>query len=200
MDRKGSLIAFALMTGVCLVLRGAGFAEDLVVVQSPAGECELSVEANDKWKTLRVRAHHPTHEGCDITRDQVRSILDQAFSKQDPPRVEGVYSSLSIGRMIDFPWLSQYLAAAAFRDPAWDSRKGRPAAMDTYKYVSMMLFKKEATAAIEEPLAKAGYKVEGVTVEKVLVGTFRDVPRYQGEMHAGKVPFDAIVWYRLKKE
>jgi hypothetical protein len=53
---------------------------------------------------------------------------------------------------------------------------------------------------IEGPLARGGYRILGVTVEKVLVGGFREVPLYQGKMHPGKVPYDAQVWFRLSKE
>jgi hypothetical protein len=109
---------------------GAAWSQDLVIVSLIAGECELRVESNEKWKNLRLRAHHPKYQGCHITKDEVVSALDQAFLKKEPPRLEGAYSSLSIGRLIDFPWLSQYLATTAHRDPAWDSRKGKPVAMD----------------------------------------------------------------------
>ncbi len=33
------------------------------------------------------------------------------------------------------------------------------------------------------------YRIMGVTVEKVLIGGFREVPFYQGEMKPGRVPY-----------
>jgi hypothetical protein len=105
-----------------------------------------------------------------------------------------------MGRLIDYPWLSQYLATSAHRDRGWDPRKGKPVAMDINKYVSQLLFRRELMAQIEEPFARGGYQVIGVTVEKVLVGGFREVPLYQGKLYPGKVPFDAQVWFRLRKE
>jgi hypothetical protein len=54
-------------------------------------------------------------------------------------------------------------------------------------------------AQIESPFTKSGYRVAGVSVEKVLVGGFREVPFYEGEMHPGRVPYDAQVWFRLHK-
>ena len=191
--RIGSTLAFLLCCGVAS-------SEELVILSMTAGECELRVESNEKWKNLRLRAHHPKYKGCHVTKDEMVSVLDQAILKKDPPRLEGVYSSLSIGRLIDFPWLSQYLATTAHRDPGWDSKKGKPARMDINKYVSRLLSDKDLMAGIEEPLARGGYRVVGVTVEKVLVGSFRDVPLYRGTMHPGKVPYDAQVWFRLEKE
>jgi hypothetical protein len=127
------------------------------------------------------------------------SVLSAAFSKTESPRLEGSYSSLSIGRLIDYPWLSQYLATTAYRDLGWDSKKGKPVAMDINKYAKQLLFRKELIAQIEAPFTKGGYRIVSVTVEKVLVGGFREVPFYQVEMHPGRVPYDAQVWFRLEK-
>lgn len=173
--------------------------QDVVIVSSQAGECELRVESDQKWQTLRLRAHHPKHRGCQITRDEMISILDKAFSKTVPPKLEGPYSSLFLGRLIDYPWLSQHLATTAYRDRGWDSKRGKPVAMDINKYVAQLLSRKELIAQIEAPFEKGGYRVVSVTVEKVLVGGFREVPFYQGEIHPGKVPYDVQAWLNLKK-
>jgi hypothetical protein len=71
--------------------------------------------------------------------------------------------------------------------------------MDINKYASRLLFRKELMAQLETAFEKGGYRVVGVAVEKVLVGGFREVPFYQGEMHPGRVPYDAQVWFRLEK-
>jgi hypothetical protein len=127
------------------------------------------------------------------------SVLSAAFLKTDPPKLEGSYASLSLGRLIDYPWLSQYLAITAYRDHGWDSKKGKPVAMDINKYASQLLFRKELMAQIETVFEKGGYRIRAVTVEKVLVGGFREIPFYQGEMHPGQVPYDAQVWFKLEK-
>ncbi len=66
-------------------------------------------------------------------------------------------------------------------------------------YVTELLFQKELLAEIEAVLEKGGYRVVGVTVEKVLVGRFKQIPFYQGEILSGRVPYDAQVWLRLGK-
>lgn len=189
-------------TTLLLLHAGLASSEGLVVLVGSAGECELKVEAevNETSKSLRLRAHHPTRHRCLITRDELVSALDRALSSMDPPGAGGAYSSVSIGRMVDFPWLSQYLATTAHADPEWDRKKGTPVAMDMNRYVSRLLRRSELLAQLEEPLARAGYRIVGVTVEKVLTGSFREVPSYQGKMHQGKVPYDAQVWFRLKKD
>jgi hypothetical protein len=173
--------------------------QERVIVSSKVGECDLTVESNENQHTLRLRAHHPNYKGCHIDKDSMVSVLTAAFSKNDSPKIEGTYSSLFIGRLIDYPWLSQDLATTAIRDRGWDSKKGKPAAMDINKYLSQLLFRKEWMAEIETVFEKGGYRVVGVAVEKVLVGGFREVPFYQGEMYSGRVPYDAQVWFRLKR-
>jgi len=193
---------FSYLLGFTLVFSLAGTiasSQEQVIVSSKAGECDLTVESNEKWHTLRLRAHHPKYKDCHIDKNSMLAVLNAAFSKTDSSKLGGTYSSLSIGRLIDYPWLSQYLATTAYRDHGWDSKKGKPVAMDTNKYVSQLLFRKELMAQIETVFEKAGYRVVGVTVEKVLVGGFREVPFYQGEMYPGRVPYDAQVWFRLER-
>lgn len=173
--------------------------QEIVIVSSKVGECSLTVESNERWNTLRLRAHHPKYKGCHIDKDSMLSVLSAAFLKTEPPRLEGSYSSLSIGRLIDYPWLSQYLATTAYQDRGWDSKKGKPRAMDINKYAVQLLSKRELITQIEGPFTLGGYRIAGVSVEKVLVGGFREVPFYQGEMYPGRVPYDAQVWFRLHK-
>ena len=196
-DRGSSFIL-----GLILVLSLFGTiasSQELVIVSLKVGECDLAVESNEKWHTLRLRAHHPKYKDCHIDKDSMLSVLSAAFSKDDSPKLCGSYSSLFIGRLIDYPWLSQYLATTAYRDRGWDSKKGKPIAMNINKYVSQLLFGKELMAQIEPVFEKGGYRVAGVTVEKVLVEGFREVPFYQGQMHPGRVPYDAQVWFRFER-
>ncbi|MBM4325454.1 MAG: hypothetical protein FJ115_18040 [Deltaproteobacteria bacterium] len=193
---SSSILGFILMMSLSGTVASS---QDIVIVSLKAGECLLTVESNDKWHTLRLRAHHPEYKGCHITRDEMVLALDEAFLKADPPKLEGPYSSLFLGRLIDYPWLSQYLATTAYRDPGWDSKRGKPVAMDINKFVAQLLSRKELIAQIEAPFEKGGYRVVSVTVEKVLVGSFREVPFYQEKMSPGKVPYDVQAWLRLKK-
>jgi hypothetical protein len=188
----GLILAFSLSGAMA-------WSQERVIVSSKVGECDLTVESNENQHTLRLRAHHPKYKGCHIDKNSMVSVLTAAFLKNDSPKLEGSYSSLFIGRLIDYPWLSQYLATTAYRDQGWDSKKGRPSAMDINKYVSQLLFRKELMAEIETAFEKGGVRVVGVSVEKVLMGGFREVPFYQGKMHPGRVPYDAQVWFRLKR-
>ena len=72
--------------------------------------------------------------------------------------------------------------------------------MDINKYVARVLSSAEVAAKIESAVGEGGYRVASASVEKVLVGGFRSVPLYQGELPPGKVPYDAQVWFRLEKK
>ena len=140
----------------------------------------------------------PDTPECYTTKASVQKVLKAVFSKTDP-KLERVYTSLFLGRLIDYPWLCEYLAVYAYKDPQWNKDKGKPMSMDLYKYVSAILSKKEIISQFEDASGDGGYTIMAVTLEKVLVGHFSDVPLYQGKMLPGKVPFDAVVWLRLEK-
>lgn len=198
MIQKASLYIFCIMLVFPLCVAGA-FSHDQVVVSANVGDCVLSVEANDQWHTLRLRAYHPEGRGCSIDKDSMVSVLTAAFSKTEAPKLEGSYSSLSFGRIIDFPWLSQYLAIAASHDKGWDAKRGKPTSMDINHYVAQVLSRKELLTQIDSACMQGGYRIVNVSVEKVLVGSLREVPLYQGAMEPGLFPYDAIVWLRLEK-
>jgi len=172
--------------------------QERLIVSAETGTCSLTVEADDEARTVRLRVS-PDGQGCHIEKSLMLETLKNAFSKSDQPKLEGVYSSLCIGRLIDYPWISQCLADSAWKDPAWDRKKGKPVNLDLYRYVKNLLTRKEVAGVIDKALEAAGYRVTSVTIEKALVGGLRDVPLYQGTMAPGKVPFDAIVWFILTK-
>jgi len=184
---------------ICTQLPSIAKCQVIVITAIKVGECQLSVEANDQWHTLRLRAHHPMYKSCDVDKESMLLALEAAFSSPASPMMAGNFSSLFMGRLIDYPWLSRYLADAARGDSRWDSKKGKPVSMGINKYVSRLLFAKDLIEPIEAVLVKGNYKIVGVTVEKVLVGSFREIPLYQGVAFTGKVPYDAQVWLRLER-
>jgi hypothetical protein len=194
--RVSALLGLAI---VILIVTPVASYQERCIVSMEAGKCSLTVEVDDESRTARLRVS-PNGQGCHIEKALMLETLKKAFSKTDAPKLEGVYSSLCIGRLIDYPWLSQYLADSAWNDPSWDRKKGKPVNLDLYRYVKNLLARKEVAGEIDKALEAAGYRVTSVTIEKVLVGSLRDVPLYQGKMAPGKVPLDAIVWFILKKD
>jgi len=199
MQNRASWILVGLVLVFSLSAAG-GSCQDDVIVSLDVGECRLTVEASEQWHTLRLRAHHPKYRPCNIDRESMLAALGAAFLKTERPKLEGSYSSLFSGRLIDYPWLSQHLAVAALNDKkGWDSKRGKPVATGINSYVAKVLSATPLLAQIEPVFIKNGYRVVGVEVEKVLVGSLREVPFHPGGLRPGLVPYDAMVWFRLEK-
>lgn len=196
--RSGYTIFVVLLLVLAFASGGAPF-QERVIASAQVGECRLTVEADDQWHALRLRALHPHYKNCHIDQESMLQVLRRAFSEDAAAKLEAAYSSLFIGRIIDYPWLSQYLATTAYRDRAWNSKKGRPRAAEINSYVSRLLSSRQLLAQFSPAFSGSGYKIVDVNVEKVLVGTSRDVPGYSGALQAqaGRVPFDAMLWFRL---
>lgn len=192
-----SLSIFMLIFFLALPAVSLSYQERLIYAEEE-GLCSLRVEADDRDRILRLRVH-PGHPECYATRDSMQSTLRAVFSKTDPPKLEGVYHSLFLGRLIDYPWLCEYLAVTAYKDPRWDRKKGKPVSTDLYKYVSAILSRREVLSQFEDAFEDSGYTIRAVTLEKVCVGRFSDLPRYEGKILPGKIPLDAVVWFRLEK-
>ncbi|MBV5318623.1 MAG: hypothetical protein JZU50_12545 [Desulfobulbaceae bacterium] len=173
--------------------------QERLILAMTEGTCVLRVEADDQSHTLRLRLL-PEGSACQITKTSMQTILKAAFSKTDPPKLEGPYTSLFLGRLVEYPWLSAYLAMSAYHDVLWNRKKGKPVAMDLYQYVRTILSKKEITLQFEETFGDSGYRIAAVTVEKVGVSHISAIPFYTGTLLPGKVPFDAMVWLILEKK
>lgn len=173
--------------------------QDDVILSSSAGECALSVETNDQSRTLRLRVRHLSGKNCFIDRDTASSVLGAALSKAGAHDIREKFGSLYVGRLVDYPWLSQALAISARNDRGWDLQKGKPRRMNLNAYVSKALSGADIAAPFDAALAKAGYRVKDASVEKVLVGRFREVPLYTDTTAPGRVPFDAQLWFRLER-
>ena len=172
---------------------------EAAIASVPSGECTLSLEASENWPALRLRAGHPEHRPCFIDKASVIRVLSEAVAKPHTELSSRVFTSLAIGRLIDYPWLVQFLALRAARDPAWDATAGKPVKVHINRYVADVLSSPEIVREIEAPLCKHGYRIVGVSVEKVLVGDFENVPQLEGPRRKGKIPFDAQVWFRLER-
>lgn len=180
-------------------LPAEGSCREATVVSIPAGECTLSLEADEEWRTLRLRTHHPRYRPCTVDWQTVLALLDAAFAKTEPPALQDGYTSLYLGRLIDYPWLSRYLAETAYRDPRWNRKTGRPVKAKINAYTARLLDNRDLLKPIQAELGRHGYRIAGVSVEKVLVGHASDLPGSAPTRLAGRIPFDAQVWLQLRE-
>lgn len=169
-------------------------AQPIVTISS--GGCSLTVEADEQDHALRLRV---APYGCRASRESVEEVLRAAFSRTDPPRLEGPYTSLFLGRLVEYPWLAAHLVSTAAADRRWDARAGKAVGVGTYAYVAAVLSAPEATVPFEPALRAGGYRIRAATVEKVLIMDLRRASEYDGPRPPGKLPFDAMVWLRLER-
>lgn len=54
----------------------------------------------------------------------MQTIVQAALAKTEPPRLEGIFTTLFLVRLVSYPWLMHTLAATAATDPQWQI-KGR---------------------------------------------------------------------------
>lgn len=190
------LLACAVLP-LALPVTAEAYRERLILARE-ARSCTLRLEADDEARSLRLRVL-PEDSTCHVSKEEVQAFLREAFTKSEPPKLEGTWSSLALGRLVHYPWLASYVASAAYEDRGWDTRRGKPVRMDINAYVAALLSRREVTAQLGSAIQGSGHDVASAVVEKVLVGGFRDVPRYEGRISPGKVPFDAQVWFKLEK-
>ncbi len=175
-------------------------AEDRVIADAAAGECILRVEAAENWPALRLRALHPRVEPCAVEQKSVVRVLEQAFSMLGSTEPGRVFTSISFGRLIDYPWMMRFLAESAAGDRNWDAVSGKPKTGRENRYVADVLARPEIVGPLEAPLRRHGYRIVGASVEKVLIGGFDNAPGLDGPRRKGRIPFDAQTWFRLQAE
>ena len=174
-------------------------AADRGIAETAAGECILSIEAAGNWPTLRLRALHPRMEPCAVEQESVVRVLEQAFSMLGSTKPGRLFTSISFGRLIDYPWMMRFLAESAAGDRNWDTVSGKPKTGHENRYVADVLARPEIVGPLEAPLRRHGYRIVGASVEKVLIGGFDNVPGLDGPRRNGRIPFDAQTWFRLEK-
>ena len=166
-----------------LVLAAPANGEEELLGRLGMAGCELVLEAHARWHTLRLRARG---EDCAARADAaaVARLLDASL----PASAVGGHTSLMLGRIVEYGWLSAALREAAAADPGWDAAAGRPRSGHENDRVAALLHGAPALAPIADALARAGLAVSGTSVEKVLVD---GAP-------GRRLPFDAQLWLLLE--
>ena len=155
--------------------------------------CTVSLEAYPEWSSVSVRI--PVD--CGISPFGLERLLADGMSRAYRQQ-EVSYKSVFLGRLIDYPWMVKKLVAAAANFPEWDAKRGRAAAGHENALIGRLLFRKGVLEREIRVIEQAGYKVTGVSVEKVLIGTAERVPEYISPEFKGRLPFDAQIWIVIR--
>jgi hypothetical protein len=165
-----------------LIAAAAGVS--LVAFQAP--ESEVAFERFEETPPV-LRLRPACTLGHRSTQDALRALLAQAGAPE---------LSLALGRIERYPWLSSMLARQASSSRRWNAAAGRPLEGHENAYVAAALRgMPEFTALFER------WQVVGVSVEKVLVKRASELSLPAGAPVApdAKLPYDAILWVRLRR-
>lgn len=133
---------------------------------------------------------------CTINEENYRRSIQKWMQEReiDAAPMEGFY----LGRVIDYPWISKYLARAAIQSKDWNLDQGTSHTIHPYLLVESLLVDEEFRRRLDAPFVDTPYMVHRVSVEKVLIGDASTVLD-EYEKGFGKVPYDALLWVDLKK-
>lgn len=159
----------------------------------PAPLCSPFIEEHPQQATAVFRKHTDAFADCPVSEASYQQIVRQWLQARItalPP-----LTGMSLGRAVDFPWLSRLIADTALRVPAWQSLiiatpRGRLDALAARVFENA-----ELRARLAEPFADSGYDVIGLSYEKVLYGKASD--HATDRKDDTLVPFDAQLWLRL---
>lgn len=158
--------------------------------------CDPVVEKNIKWQVIRVRPHTNDLQTCTLSQDRFQMLLHDALYGFDSGQVE--FKSLFLGRIIRYPWISDYLVNKSVQSDRWDGEKGQPVSGDLNSYVRYILSMPELLQLVQSPLDGTGYRVVGVSVEKVLISNTDEIG-WENSERSVKVPYDALLHFIIKK-
>ena len=166
-----------------------------------AAHCTVGLEVDRDDRVLRLRPR------CPLSSQDAEGALLAALAKLrdlgDSPRR---YRSLFLGRLVDYPWISEGLALWAARSPAWNAETGRPRnEADPNAFVSRAMHEAGTLEPLARPLAREGIQLQGVSAEKVLIATvaelaFADRLESEGVPGAARIPYDAMVHLSLRPD
>ena len=172
----------------------------LLPISSHASEnsinCRPVVEINPQWQVMRIRSHENAFLSCTVSQDKFNELITAAFT--DPESNNTDFKSLFIGRLVEYPWLSRYLAMQALQHEDWDSEKGQYKGTNINAYVAGILSSPELLGQIQQPFAGTGYTVSRASVEKVLVGKANEIEWLEISANV-LVPYDVMVHFILEK-
>jgi len=160
--------------------------------------CKPVISASPRENIIIVRPHENAFLVCTLTQSQLHDLISVFLRAPENQQME--FRSIFLGRLVDHPWLSKYLAQHALADAKWDRKKGRPVAGIGYinHFVRDVLSTPELLGLVQEPFTDNGYTVVGASVEKVLVTKASDIDWLEINDPA-LVPYDALIHFTLAK-
>jgi hypothetical protein len=156
--------------------------------------CTPFIEEHPSWTSASFRANTSAFERCEVDEQTYYQVISEWL--QTRAADSGSVSSLSLGRVVAFPWLSRHIADSALQSPGWAARVARVKPGERDRLATPILRDPELLHRLAAPFEGTQYTVLSLSFEKVLFGR---ADEYSSDKNAGavKVPFDAQLWLRL---
>ena len=156
--------------------------------------CAPFVEERPSESSASLRPHTTAFEQCTIDEATYRRVVSEWIRTRDAASAS--VSSLSLGRAVTYPWLSQHIADSALASPQWASRMSKARPGEREKLAAPVLVDPALLQRLAAPFEGTQYVVVRLTFEKVLFGR-ADAHSSNGNAGPVMVPFDAQLWLRL---
>ena len=107
-------------------------------------------------------------------------------------------------RLVMYPEMSYRVAFQAVASKKWDTAGGRPRASFINSFITKLANDRDTYPELRTLFAALGYRIDLVSVEKVLARQARDLPFHaellaQGITPRSRVPYDAILWFKAQR-
>lgn len=163
-------------------LRSLALAALLIACGTQARECAPYIEERGNESAATLRPHTHALIRCEVDEAAFRRLVTEWLRGRSAaapaPR------SLALGRAVAYPWISEHITAAAAADAQWRALAARTPRTRRDALLGRLLEDPSLRARLAAPLAGSGYKLAGVSYEKVL-------------WNEEGLPFDAQLWLRL---
>lgn len=175
-----------------LFIAGASFAGVTnVLYETVGGHCKVTVSHDavvSQPGVLIIRPLSNGEDSCSINEKQVVETLNLALEKfrarADLVPIASVFLG---GRLIAYPWLSQYVIRDAQKNKKWNAGMGNPVGMTSNAYLNQVLFTGQALKPFASVLKQFHYEITGVSCEKVLI-------------NEDGLPYDAMCWLQVRSK
>ncbi len=158
--------------------------------------CLPSVEEHPRWQSAIFRPHTDVFRNCPVSEETYQSVVRKWL--QNRTDTTTVFKSIGLGRAINYPWMSEFLAKSALVDPRWDPENGRTDRGHINDFVASILSKPAFINRLQVPFTNTLYTVIEVSVEKVLVSDVKTILS-DTKKEGHRVPYDALVWIVISK-
>jgi hypothetical protein len=196
----------ALLLGAAIAAAFVGYAvaDEMGPYSDQSISCAPAIEFEPQEQMLHLRHAKTVPADCPWSQASVAAELDVALAKQvSKPALRLVF----LGRLENYAWLSTLLTeqavAASGPTGAWLADKGHARGGNDNAFVAEILARHKPAPAVGGEgvggllmpfvwvLARYGYRIDGVSVEKVMSKEIDGRP--------GKFPYDALVHLRIGK-